>query len=163
MNAQQVEQRKKVIDVLNTARSMELYAIVQYMNQHYGLDDFDYGSLASQVKKIAIEEMKHAEMFAERIKEIEGEPTAELGGKIVHAQEVEKIYPFNANVEAETVVKYNEFMKICRENNDSVSATLFEKIIADEQQHFNYFDDTNNHITKLGNSFLARMTSGTAD
>ena len=40
------EARKKaVITVLNKARAMELQAIHQYMNQHYGLDDMDYGEL----------------------------------------------------------------------------------------------------------------------
>ncbi len=163
MPNKQNDQRKNVIEVLNKARSMELYAIIQYMNQHYGLDDADYGKLASEVKKVAIEEMKHAEAFAERIKDIDGEPTTEIDGKPVRGQAVEKVFPFDADVEADTLVKYNEFMKICRDNNDSVSATLFEKIIVDEQKHFNYFDDTNTHISKLGNSFLARMTGGSAD
>ena len=33
--------RKAVLDALNKARSMELMAIHQYMNQHYNLDDMD--------------------------------------------------------------------------------------------------------------------------
>jgi bacterioferritin len=48
---------------------MELHAIAQYMNQHYNLDDRDYGDMAAKIKLIAIDEMRHAEMFAERIKE----------------------------------------------------------------------------------------------
>ncbi|NTW18042.1 MAG: bacterioferritin, partial [Syntrophaceae bacterium] len=36
------QRKKKVIEVLNKARSMELQAIHQYMNQHYNLDDMDY-------------------------------------------------------------------------------------------------------------------------
>ena len=63
------EQRKaKVIEVLNKARSMELQAITQYMNQHYNLDDMDYGDMAAKMKLIAVDEMRHAEQFAERIK-----------------------------------------------------------------------------------------------
>ena len=38
------ETRKaNVVEALNKARSMELHAIHQYMNQHYNLDDMDYG------------------------------------------------------------------------------------------------------------------------
>ena len=48
--------RKKVIEVLNKARAMELQAIHQYMNQHYNLDDMDYGELAAKMKLIAIDE-----------------------------------------------------------------------------------------------------------
>ncbi|MDR2757215.1 MAG: hypothetical protein LBC20_16075 [Planctomycetaceae bacterium] len=162
MSTERNEQIKKIIDVLNKARSMELGAIFQYLNQHYGLDDDDYTKLASEVKKIAVDEMKHAEAFAERIKDIDGslEPTTEITGKIIRGQEVEEIFPFNANSENETMIAYNNFAKICRENNDSETATLFEKIITEEQKHFNYFDDTASHIKKLGNSFLARQTSG---
>ena len=91
--------KKKVIEVLNKARSMELQAIHQYMNQHYGLDDMDYGEMAAQVKLIAIDEMRHAEMFAERIKELGGEPTTELAGKVERGQKVEVIFPFDAGEE----------------------------------------------------------------
>jgi bacterioferritin len=66
------ERRKKVIEVLNKARAMELLAIHQYMNQHYNLDDKDYGEMAAKIKLIAIDEMRHAESFAERIKELGG-------------------------------------------------------------------------------------------
>lgn len=71
------ERVAKVIEVLNKARSMELYAVHQYMNQHYNLDDLDYGEFASKIKLIAIDEMRHAEQFAERIKELGGEPNSE--------------------------------------------------------------------------------------
>ena len=60
------ERVTKVIEVLNKARSMELYAVHQYMNQHYNLDNLDYGEFASKIKLIAIDEMRHAEQFAER-------------------------------------------------------------------------------------------------
>ena len=48
------ERREAVVEVLNEARKMELHAIVQYMNQHYALDDMDYGELAGKVKLIEI-------------------------------------------------------------------------------------------------------------
>ena len=41
---------KKVIDLLNSARSRELTAITQYMAQHYELEDQDFGKLASKIK-----------------------------------------------------------------------------------------------------------------
>ncbi|MDR2643832.1 MAG: hypothetical protein LBC74_13700 [Planctomycetaceae bacterium] len=150
----------KVIELLNEARGMELYGISQYMNHHYGLDDADYGKLAKEMKRIAIDEMKHAEAFAERIKDIDSkrEPSTEFKGTIIKGQKVDAIYMTDRDAEEETIRKYNEFARICRDNNDAVSATLFERIIIEEQDHLNYFDDTANHIKELGNSFLARQT-----
>src|SRR4030042_1474707 len=133
--------KKKVIDVLNKARSMELFAIHQYMNQHYNLDDMDYGDLAAKVKLIAIDEMRHAEMFAERIKELGGEPTTELDDKVTKGQKIEGIFPFDAKLEDDTIDAYNKFHLVCRENGDSISMKLFETITDEEQIHFNYFDN----------------------
>ncbi len=155
--ASKEKRRQNVIDVLNKARAMELQAISQYMNQHYNLDDMDYGELAAKMKLIAIDEMRHAEMFAERIKEIGGEPVTGYDGAIKKGQTVEKIYPFDAGLEDDTVDVYNQFLLVCRENGDSVSMKLFETIIDEEQIHFNYFDNVNNHIEKLGGTYLAKI------
>ena len=149
--------RKAVITVLNKARAMELQAIHQYMNQHYSLDDMDYGELAANVKLIAIDEMRHAEDFAERIKELGGEPTTEKDGKIVTGQKVEAMFPFDADQEDDAIDAYNQFLLVCQENGDSVSAKIFETIIDDEQTHFNYFDSVHDHIKKLGGTYLAKI------
>lgn len=151
------QQKKNVIEVLNKARSMELHAISQYMNQHYNLDDMDYGELAAKVKLIAVDEMRHAEDFAERVKELGGEPTAEPAAKVQKGQEIDKIFPFDSNQEDNTIAEYNQFLKVCQDNGDSVSAKIFETIIDDEQAHLNYFDNIADHIKDLGDTYLAQI------
>lgn len=151
------ERRKNVIDVLNKARALELRAIHQYMNQHYNLDDKDYGELAAKMKLIAIDEMRHAEQFAERIKELGGEPTAESAGAIEKAQKVDAIFTYDADLEDDAVDSYNQFLTVCRENGDSVTAKLFEAIIDEEQLHYNYFDNVADHIKTLGDTYLAKI------
>lgn len=149
--------KKKVIDVLNKARSMELQAITQYMNQHYNLDDMDYGDMAAKIKLIAIDEMRHAEIFAERIKELGGEPTAEPAGKVEKGQKVEAVFPFNSQLEGHAIEAYNQFLMVCRENGDSTSVKLLEAIIDEEQVHLNYFDNVGAHVKQLGQAYLARI------
>jgi bacterioferritin len=156
-DASKTERRQKVIDVLNEARGMELYAINQYMNQHYGLDDMDYGELAKNIKLIAIDEMRHAEMFAERIKELGGEPVAAFSGEVHRSQNVDQIFPYDSELEDDTVDRYNQFLLTCRENGDSVTVKLFEQIIDEEQEHLSYFDNIASHISQLGNVYLARI------
>jgi len=150
------KRREKVIDALNKARAMELQAIYQYMNQHYNLDDMDYGELAAKIKLIAVDEMRHAEMFAERIKELGGEPTAEAAAKAKKGQKVEAMFPFDSALEDHTIDVYNQFLLVCRENGDSVTMKLFEEIIDEEQIHLNYFDNVDNHIKTLGAAYLAQ-------
>jgi bacterioferritin len=151
------QRREKVIEVLNKARSMELQAITQYMNQHYNLDNMDYGDLAAKVKLIAIDEMRHAEMFAERIKELDGEPTVEPAEEAQKGQKIELIFPFDAKLEDDTIDVYNQFLLVCRDNGDSTTVKLFEAIIDEEQIHFNYFDNVGDHIKKLGETYLAQI------
>ena len=157
------EKKKKVIEVLNKARSMELQAIHQYMNQHYNMDDMDYGDLAAKVKLIAIDEMRHAEMFAERIKELGGEPTTESAGKVEKGQKIEGIFPFDAKLEDDTIDVYNQYLLICRDNGDSTSMKIFEVIIDEEQAHFNYFDNVSGHIKNLGAAYLSQIAGTPAD
>jgi bacterioferritin len=149
--------RKKVVEVLNKARAMELQAIHQYMNQHYNLDDMDYGELAGKIKLIAIDEMRHSETFAERIKELGGEPVTGHDGTIVKGQSAEKIFPFDAAQEDDAIDAYNQFALVCRENGDSISMKIFEDIIDEEQIHYNYFDNVHSHIEKLGDAYLAKI------
>ncbi len=154
--------KKKVIDALNKARGMELFAITQYMHQHYTLDDADFGELAANMKRVAIDEMTHAEMFAERIKDLGGDATTERDGKVVKGQDVRKIYPFDSNTELDTIDAYNQLQATCRECGDSVSAKLFETIIAEEQAHQTYFDNVANHIKTLGDTYLSKIAGTSA-
>lgn len=151
------KRREKVIGALNKARGMELFAISQYMIQHYVLDDMDYGELAKNVKLIAIDEMRHAEQFAERVKELGGEPTTEIPEKVQRGQNVGQIFNFDANLEDNTIDVYNQLLQTCRENGDSASAKLFETIIDEEQVHFNHFDNVGNHIANLGEVYLSKI------
>lgn len=156
-DASKDERRQKVIEVLNKARAMELHAIHQYMNQHYNLDDMDYGELAAKVKLIAIDEMRHAEMFAERVKELGGEPVTGHDETVASGQKVAAMFPFDAALEDDTIDVYNQFLLVCRDNGDSVSMKIFEDIIEEEQIHYNYFDNVHGHIEKLGDTYLAKI------
>jgi bacterioferritin len=151
------DKKAKVLAALNKARSMELFAIHQYMNQHYNVDNMDYGELAAQVKLIAIDEMRHAEQFADRIEELDGQPTTDLADKVTKGQDVETAFVFDANLEDNTIATYNQLLLVCRENGDSTSVKLFEAIIDEEQIHFNYFDNVKDHIKKLNGAYLAKI------
>ncbi|RRD72105.1 MULTISPECIES: bacterioferritin [unclassified Desulfovibrio] len=157
MTGNREDRKKKVIDVLNKARAMELFAIHQYMNQHYSLDDMDYGELAANMKLIAIDEMRHAEAFAERIKMLGGEPTTQKDGKVVTGQDVPTIYAADASREDETIEAYAQFLAVCKDAGDIVSARIFERIIEEEQAHLSYYDNISGHIQKLGDTYLAKI------
>ncbi|MCX5790565.1 MAG: ferritin-like domain-containing protein [Elusimicrobia bacterium] len=152
-----------VIEVLNKARADELSAIFQYMSQHYALADGDYGEVAAQVKRIAIDEMRHAEMFAERVYELGGVPVSEPSMKTKKSQSIGEAMDYNVELEEKALADYNSFQQICVENRDSLSAKLFETIIDEEQAHLNYFQNIARHIRELGGAYLAQIAGGPGD
>ena len=149
---------QKVIDLLNEARSKELTAISQYMVQHYELEDSDYGKLASKFKEIAITEMKHAEKLAERILFLRGEPTSKPDASTKKGQQITEMLSTNIGLEAQAVKLYNEAAVICAGEKDQISKELFEELLGDEEGHLDYFENSKDHVDKLGASYLATLT-----
>ena len=97
------------------------------------------------------------------IKELGGEPTAQKDGSVKGGQAVPVIYEDDVNLEDNTIEAYNQFIKICEEEGDNVTARLFERIIDEEQIHLNYYENTSNHIKTLGDTFLAKIAGTPSD
>ena len=52
---------------------------------------------------------------------------------------------------------YSQFLQVCKEQGDIVSARLFERIIDEEQAHLTYYDNIAGHIERLGDTYLAKI------
>jgi bacterioferritin len=148
---------QKVIDLLNKGRSRELTAITQYMAQHYELEDQDFGKLASKIKEIAIQEMKHAERLAERILFLKGEPTSKPDGVAKKGQKIQDMFATDIVLEAQAIKMYNEASVTCAAEKDQISKELFEELLKEEEVHLNTFENIKGHIDKLGAAYLATL------
>jgi bacterioferritin len=148
---------KKVIDLLNAARSRELGAITQYMAQHYELEDQDYGKLAKKLKEISIQEMKHAEALAERILFLKGEPTSKPDGVAKKGQSIADMLKTDMALESAAIKMYNEAAVVCAAEKDQISKQLFEKLLGEEEGHFNDFENVKDHLEKMGDAYLATL------
>ncbi len=155
--------KEEVINVLNKARSDEIAAILQYMADHYALDDADYGEIAANMKLIAMDEMRHAEMFAERIYELNGTPIAGPSMAAKRGQKIQEALEYAVELEQQAIADYNEYLEVCRSNRDSNSAKLLEQIIDEEQIHLSYLEDVLGHIQELGAAYLARIAGTPAE
>jgi bacterioferritin len=148
---------QKVIDLLNEGRSRELSAITQYMAQHYELEDGDYGKLGHKLKEIGIQEMKHAEKFAERILFLGGVPTSKPDGVAKKGEAIPQLLATDIALEEQAVKMYNEAALVCAAEKDQVSKKLFEDILAEEEAHLDDFQNIKDHAEKLGAAYLATL------
>lgn len=152
-----------VIDMLNEGRKRELLAVAQYLAQHYELADQMYNRLATRMKKIGIQEMGHAEGFAERILFLGGKPADKPNIPAKRGLSIEEMLKESINLEDEAVKMYNESALKCAEQGDQVSRQLFERLAAEEEEHLDEFQNTLDHVNNLGASYLATLIDGGAD
>ena len=149
---------KKVIDLLNQARERELHAIIQYMIQHYELDNDGYDKLAGRMKAISIQEMKHAEKLGERIMFLGGVPSTKPAADAKKGLDLSGQMKFDEELEAGAIKMYNDSAVICAAEGDQASKQLFEELLADEEAHIDEFQKTLDHIEKLGQAYIATLT-----
>lgn len=148
---------KKVIDVLNQARQRELHAILQYMVEHYELDNDGYEKLGSIVKQIAIVEMKHAEELGERVLFLGGVPSTKPDADVKKGLSIADIVKYNKELEIQAVSMYNDAAALCAAEGDNVSKAIFEKLVDQEETHMDDFQKIEEHIQKLGDVYITTL------
>ena len=149
--------KQKSIDLLNAAVGDELPAIHQYMYFHFHLDDQGFGPLAMLFKRTAIEEMGHVELLAERILFLNGVPTTKPDTKVEKTDEIEKMLEVSEALEQQAVDMYNAAAITCSAEGDQVSKKLFEELLAEEEEHLDFFQNTQAHIQKMGKAYLVTL------
>ena len=152
--------RDKSIDLLNKAVADELHAVHQYMYFHFHLDDQGFGPLAMLFKRTAIEEMTHIELLAERILFLKGDVELVAGSPVEKITEPEEILVKATKMEEQSAIDYNRAALECAANADSVSKQLFERLVGDEERHFDQYDKQLDNIKRFGASYLALQSFG---
>ncbi|MFZ5830982.1 MAG: ferritin-like domain-containing protein [Planctomycetota bacterium] len=146
---------EKSIELLNKAVGDELAAVHQYMYFHFHCDDQGYDLLAGLFRRTAIEEMLHIERLAERILFLKGEVALVASAEVKKIHEVEEMLKLARKMEEGSALDYNRWANECGANADSVSKKLFEDLVADEERHYNQYDDELENLGRFGDRYLA--------
>jgi bacterioferritin len=146
---------QKSIALLNQAVADELLAVHQYMYWHFHLDDQGFGPLAGLLKRTAIVEMEHVEKLAERILFLKGDVKMKVAASVEPITEPADILARAAAMEQQSAHDYNSAALECSANADAVSKKIFESLVADEEGHFDAFDQQLDNIKRFGPSYLA--------
>lgn len=146
---------ERSIELLNKAAAEELAAVNQYMYFHFHCDDQGYDLLAGLFKRTAIEEMGHVEACAERILFLNGEIEMAPSAKVEKIHDVRTMLEMGRKMEEDSVKQYNLWANECSANADAASRQIFEALIADEERHFDQYDNEMVNIDKFGEKYLA--------
>jgi bacterioferritin len=145
----------KSIELLNRGVADELSAVHQYMYFHFHCDDQGYDLLASLFRRTAIEEMGHVEALAERVIFLNGDVEMKSADEVKQVREVSEMLKIARQMEENSARDYNIWANECSANADAISKQLFEKLVADEERHYDQYDLEVEKIEKFGDRYLA--------
>lgn len=146
---------EKSIELLNRSVADELLAVHQYMYFHFQCDDQGFELLSTLFRRTAIEEMMHVEMLAERILFLGGEVDMTVGGKVQYLHEVQRMLELAKEMELNSARDYNQWANESSANADSNSKKLFERLVDDEERHFDLYDTEVRNLEQFGAQYLA--------
>ena len=141
--------REAVIKVLNEALATELVCVLRYKRHYYTATGIHAQAVAEEFLEHAGEEQEHADMIAERITQLDGDPDfnpATLASRS-HSEYVEgtslaDMIREDLVAERIAIESYNEIIRYLGDN-DTTSRRVMEKILAKEEEHA---DDLRNLI-----------------
>jgi bacterioferritin len=153
----------QVIDFLNKALLNELTAVNQYWLHYRMLDNWGVHKLAAFERHESIDEMKHADMLAERILFLEGLPNFQALGKLKIGESVEEVLKADLELEHEAIPLLRDAIAHCESARDYVSREVFEKILENEEEHVDFLEQQFEMIKRMGLENYVQLNSQAAE
>ena len=152
----------QVIEFLNKALQGELTAVNQYWLHYRMLDNWGIKKLADYERHESIDEMKHADILAERILFLDGLPNFQAIGRLRIGENVEEILKSDLAVEHEAIPLLKEAIAHCEAVRDYVSREIFERILENEEEHVDFLEKQFDMIANMGLQNYVQLNSEAA-
>ena len=133
--------RKTVIKVLNEALATEIVCVLRYRRHYFMASGINADSVAAEFLQHSNDEQGHADLIAQRIVQLGGEPNLNPEGLLTrsHAEYVEgetltDMIKEDLVAERIAIDSYREIIQYLG-NDDPTSRRLMETILAVEEEH----------------------------
>ena len=145
--------REKVISILNEVLATEIVCVLRYKRHHYMASGIHAQAVAEEFLEHAKEEQEHADIVAERIVQLGGEPNLNPEGLAMrsHSQYVEgksllDMVREDLVAERIAVESYSEIIRYLGDD-DPTTRIAMEAIMSKEEEHA---DDMKTLLERLG-------------
>jgi len=145
--------RETVVKLLNEALATEIVCVLRYKRHYFMASGINAESVAAEFLQHANEEQGHADLIAQRIVQLKGEPNLNPDGLLMrsHAEYVEGdslLDMIREDLVAERIAidSYREMITYFA-NDDPTSRRMLEGILAVEEEHA---DDLVSLLEKMG-------------
>ena len=133
--------RERVVEVLNEALATEIVCYLRYKRHFFMAEGINAGTVAAEFLEHANQELQHADQFAARITQLQGEPNFSPDGLSdrSHAEYIEGddlVSMIKEDLVAERIA-IESYQEIARwlGNDDSTTRRLVEEVLAVEEEH----------------------------
>lgn len=140
----------KVIEFLNKALTNELTAINQYWLHYRVLKNWGLAKLAEYERGESIDEMKHADILADRILFLEGLPNFQAIHSLRVGENVEEVLKADLALEMDAIPLLKDAIAHCEEVRDYISREIFERILESEEEHVDHIETQFEMIARMG-------------
>ncbi|WP_404480506.1 bacterioferritin [Novosphingobium sp. BL-52-GroH] len=154
---------QKVIEFLNKALFNELTAINQYWLHYRMLDNWGIKKLAEYERHESIDEMKHADVLADRILFLGGLPNFQSLGKLRVGETVEEILKADLALEYDALPMLKEAIAHAETVRDFVSREIFARILESEEEHVDFLEKQFDMIERMGIQNYCQLQSKPAE
>ncbi|MCG5433232.1 bacterioferritin [Mycobacterium sp. MYCO198283] len=149
-----------VLRLLNEQLTSELTAINQYFLHSKMQQSWGYTELARHTRAEAFEEMNHTEWVTDRILLLDGLPNYQRLFSLRVGQTIREQFESDLAIEHEVQARLKPGIVMCREKEDTTSAVLLERILADEEKHIDYLETQLRLMDQLGEQlYLAQLVA----
>lgn len=125
----------EVLALLNDALRNELTAVHQFLYHAERLEDWGLTAMSRHERAEAEEEKGHANLLAQRILLLGGDPDYTQVGQLVLGEDVPGVLRGDLDIEARARTTLLHGIRVAETAHDYVSRDLLVGILADEEQH----------------------------
>lgn len=133
-----VKASPELLNLMNQALAREMQVGIQYMWQHVQWSGVHGFAVHSELRAIAVQEMKHAEQIAERLYYLGGIPVTKPAPVFVGSNLKEMITQ-DVTDETGTIQLYQKIIGQARKENDETTNRLFRELLEAEEGHHDTF------------------------
>lgn len=137
-SASVVKASKELLDLLNKGIAAEVQVSIQYMWQHVQWSGVKGFAVKDELSDIAKQEMKHAEMIAERLFYLGGKPTTKPDPIFV-GENLKEMIERDVKDEESAIKLYRTIIEKARKEGDETTNRLFREIMQQEEDHHDTF------------------------
>lgn len=141
---------EEIIKSLNELLANEMLATEIYTVAGIHLEHLGIKKMAEIFFKEALEEMEHTKKLGARIAFLGGAVKVHKNKEIKSAENIEEMIKSSLKMEEKAAECYKKAIELCERNLDFVTADLLHAILAEEEEHIDFFQKELRILEQIG-------------